>query len=186
LNETIAILVSPKGNNATATGRRGSEYKTIGAALKAMKSGRTRVYVCDDGTGYAEQLTLDATQDASLDGLSLHGGFECTNWTYDTTRRAKVSSPTGPALTLRGFANGTTIADFDLVAPAALPGTSSFGAIVDASMNVVLARVKVTAGAGGWGEGDDGAMGADATTDPTSRVQGICPASSGPDGRGLG
>src|SRR5579859_1949239 len=84
LNESLAIFVSPKGNDS-ASGKRGAELRTIGAALRASKAGPKRIYVCDDGTGYPESLLLDASttdaatdtaSSATIDGVSLYGGFD--------------------------------------------------------------------------------------------------------------
>jgi hypothetical protein len=189
LNEAIAIFVSPKGNDS-ASGKRGSELRTIGAALRASKTGPKRIYVCDDGTGYAESLVIDAASDAgsadaatanaATDGISLYGAFDCATWSYDTTKRAKVTSPSGPALVLRGLVAGVTLADFELTSPnATAMGTSSIAAIVDTSMHVVFERVKIAAGSGADGQpGIDGAKGDDgaAPSVPQQGAAAACPA----------
>ena len=125
-----------------------------------------RVYACDEGTGYLDALTIDAT----LDGTSLYGGFECTGWTYATTRRARVHPATGVALVVKGLTAGVTVEDFEFNAADAAVGASSIGAIVDTALNVVMRGVKVTAGKGGGGvDGVDGGRARMRRRGPTAR-----------------
>ncbi len=163
-NEKLALLVSPNGLDAVnATGERGKEFRTISAALAVIGSGIRRIYVCDDGRGYLDTIAIDATANAAVDGVSIYGGFDCA-WNYATTRRAKVNPPAGPALIVKGIVGSVKLADFELDgANATASGSSSIGAIVDTSMNVVLVRAKITSGTGADGapgvggvKGDDG------------------------------
>jgi hypothetical protein len=168
VNEEIALLVSSRGNDATATGKRGAEFKTIGAALRAAKMGPKRIYVCDDGMAYAETIALDATADAMLDGLAIYGGFDCAEWSYQAARRAKVNPLSGPALSVKGLTTGVRLVDLELASSnATMPGSSSIAVIADTSLNVVLERVKVTAG-----NGADGAPGGDGTKGPDALAAG--------------
>ena len=149
------------------------------AGLDEAKAALKRVYVCDDGTGYSEPVTLDATVDGSLDGLAIYGGFECMGWTYATTRRAKVATPAGSALVVRGLVAGFTLVDFELPAPSVtIAGTSSIAALIDTAMNVVLQRVRLASGNGANGQaGSAGLQGEDGAT-VTGQQQGtagICP-----------
>jgi hypothetical protein len=164
VNESIALLVSSRGNDVGATGKRGAEFKTIGAALRAAKTGPKRIYVCDDGAVYPEAITVDATIDAALDGIAIYGGFDCADWGYQSARRAKIAPASGPALMVKGAATGVTLVDLELAsANATSPGASSIAAVLDSSMNVVFQRLKITAGGGADGApGTDGAKGADA------------------------
>jgi hypothetical protein len=57
-------------------------FKTIGKALSVAKGFFKRTYACDDGTGYGDALTVDA----ALDGTTMYGGFECSGWSYATSR----------------------------------------------------------------------------------------------------
>src|SRR5689334_19362269 len=114
VNEEIALLVSSRGNDATATGKRGAEFKTIGAALRATKAGPKRIYVCDDGATYAETIALDVATDPALDGLSIYGGFDCADWSYQAARKAKVNPASGPALSIKGLTAGVHLVDLEL------------------------------------------------------------------------
>jgi hypothetical protein len=159
ISERYGVFVSPHGSDSTGAGTRMAPFKTIARASQTAKGDVMRVYACDDGTGYADALTIDAT----LDGISLFGGFECAAWTYAVTRRARVRPATGVALVVRGLTVGLTVEDFEFNAADAAIGGSSMGAIVDSAVNVVLRGVKVIAGKGGGGaDGAEGAKGADA------------------------
>ena len=139
------------------------------------------MYVCDDGTGYSEQITFDAMVDAAVDGLALYGGFECATWTYATTRRTKVAPPAGSALAVKGLTTGLTLADFELVAAnASAFGASSIGAVLDTAMNVVLQRVGIAAGSGGSGQAGSPGLPGDDGVAITAQQQGApatCPSS---------
>ncbi len=151
IDERFGVFVSPAGSDA-GSGTRGAPYKTIGKALAQAKILSKRVYVCDNGSGYAETITLGA----SLDGSALFGGFECSGWTYSTTRRAVVKSPVSSALKVDAISSGVRVEDFELdAADAQTAGESSVAVLVNASTSVVLARVKAVAG-----KGRDGAPGA--------------------------
>jgi hypothetical protein len=156
IDEAYGIFVSPQGSDTTGAGTRAAPYKTLAKALQRAKGNGNRVYACDEGTGYAEAVTIDAT----LDGMSLYGGFECAGWTYATTRRARVHPTSGVALTVQALTAGLTVEDVEFDAPDAPVGQSSIGAIVETSANVVLRRVKVASGKGGAGTGGvDGTAG---------------------------
>jgi hypothetical protein len=158
ISEKYGVFVSPQGNDATGAGTRTAPYKTLGKALQTAKGNGLRVYACDDGSGYTETVTFDA----ALDGVNWFGGFECSTWTYATTRRARVHPATGVPLTLKSLTIGTTIEDFQFDAANAAAGQSSFGVMADSAVNVVLRGVKVTAGKGGAGtDGADGVKGVD-------------------------
>src|SRR5260221_13036782 len=149
LNEKIALFVSPNGNDQTANaGQKSFAFKTIAAALAAVKAGPKRIYLCDDGRGYSEQLSIDAAADATLDGVALYGGFDCATWSYATTRRTKINAPpiavvppsgtppSSTALAVKGVVGGIKLADIELgVGNSILPGGSSIGVVVDTSTN---------------------------------------------------
>ena len=139
------VFVSPTGNDTTGRGRQGPAVQddrqgAPGCANAASK----RLYVCDNGTGYAEQVTVDA----AVDGVTAYGGFDCT-WTYAAANHAKVHPATGIPLTVKGITTGVTLENFEFdAADATAAGTSSIGAMVVSSMKVVLSGVKVVAGKG--------------------------------------
>jgi hypothetical protein len=152
ISEKYGIFVSPQGSDTTGIGTRTAPYKTLAKALQSAKGNVMRVYACDEGTGYPDALTIDAT----FDGMSLYGGFECAGWSYATTRRARVHPVSGVALTVKALTVGLTVEDFEFDAADAAMGESSIGGIVDSSANVVLRGLKIVAGKGGgrcegWG-----------------------------------
>src|SRR5260221_703286 len=51
------VFVSPAGNDTTGSGAKDMPFKTIGKGLQAAKAATKRLYVCDNGTGYGEQVT---------------------------------------------------------------------------------------------------------------------------------
>jgi hypothetical protein len=180
VNGDIALLVSSRASDGgTGTGKRGSEFKTIGAAIRAAQLGPKRIYICDDGVPYTEAIAIDAFTDPALDGISFYGGFDCADWTYSADKRARVTPPSGPALTLRKITSGVNLADLELVsADATASGTSSIAAIIDTAINVVFERVKITSGNGADGQaGGDGMRGDDGLA-VASKQQGfaaMCP-----------
>jgi hypothetical protein len=106
------------------------------------------------------------------DGSELFGGFDCDTWAYVSGSQTKINSATTTGLKATGLTAGLRVEDFDVTsADAAEKGGSSFGAFVSGSKNVVLRRVRLTAGKGGKGAdgtgiamtATTGAMGNDGT-----------------------
>ncbi len=157
VDDRFGVFVSPNGSDS-ASGTKALPFKTIARAL--TRANGKNVYVCA-GT-YAEQVTIDA----SLDGARMFGGFDCASWSYSAGMRPKVVPASGVALAVKALSTGATIEDMEFDAPdATTAGASSIGAIVDASMNVSLRRVKIAAGKGAPGQaGADGGKGADGTS----------------------
>src|SRR5258708_1527063 len=58
IDNRYGVFVSPTGNDTTGTGKKDAPFKTIGKGLAAATDGAKRIYVCDDGAGYAEQITI--------------------------------------------------------------------------------------------------------------------------------
>ncbi|HMJ56240.1 MAG TPA: hypothetical protein VK540_29435 [Polyangiaceae bacterium] len=173
VDEQYGLFVSPVGDDFTGSGTRIAPYATIGKALQAAVGQNLRVYACEDGNSYPEQLVVP-------DGAKLFGGFECYDWTYSAARRVVVHAPASPALAIHGASTGVLIEDVDIDAPDAVGlGTTSLGALIDGSSNVVLRRVTIAAGKGGEGAaGTNGAPGADAP-DVIAGLEGtagMCPA----------
>jgi hypothetical protein len=158
ISEKYGMFVSPQGSDATGVGTRSAPYKTLAKGLQAAKGNVMRVYACDEGTGYVDALTIDAT----LDGMSLYGGFECATWTYATTHRSRVHPASGTALTVKSLTTGLTVEAFEFDAADAATGASSIAAVVDTALNVALHEVRVVAGTGGAGaKGAEGGKGVD-------------------------
>jgi hypothetical protein len=126
----------------TGTGTKASPYKTIGEAIKA--AGSKLILVCD--TTYDERLTVTS-------GVKLYGGFACSDWSYETGKRAVVK-PTGKgtALEVTGVSASVLIEDMELAsADASAAGESSVAAAIATSSDVKLRRVKLVAGKGAAG-----------------------------------
>jgi hypothetical protein len=156
IHEKYGVFVSPLGDDVAGSGTRAAPFATFAKALQVAAAQSLRVYACDEGTGFAEQLDVP-------DGVKIFGGFECIDWTYATSRRAVVRAPASPALSVHQAATGVVIEDLEVNAPdASAPAASSVGAVIEGSANVVLRRMKIVAGKGGEGNGGaNGAMGLD-------------------------
>ena len=153
-NELGVFVSSDAGDDTAGDGTKEAPYKTItkGIAAAAGKN----VYVCVGTADYAEKISLDAASD----GIHIYGGFECSTWTYATTRSAQVLSPSNIALRIDGLKKGATIENVGFKAADATGAgadASSYGAFVTGSKGVVLTRVELLAGAGM--KGADGAPG---------------------------
>ncbi|MFO0567358.1 MAG: hypothetical protein U0263_16995 [Polyangiaceae bacterium] len=124
---------------ATGTGTKASPYKTIGEAV-ASASGKL-IVVCD--TTYDEQVKVTG-------GVKLYGGFSCTDWTYETGKRAVVKRTSkGAALEVSGVSASVVIEDMEFSsADGSAAGESSVAALVTSSSDVKLHRVKLAAGKG--------------------------------------
>jgi hypothetical protein len=92
-------------------------------------------------------------------GVAMFGGFDCTTWSWNANGRAKIASPTSPAMRAGAIALDTRVEGFDVVAPAGTPSaSSSIGFIAVNSPGVRFVHGSITAGAG-----FAGVAGADAT-----------------------
>jgi len=173
IDEKYGVFLSPLGNDVTGNGTRVAPFATFSKALQAASLQSLRVYACDQGTGFAEQLDVP-------DGAKIFGGFECIDWSYSTARRALVHAPANPALAIHDASIGVLIEDLEVDAPdTSAPAASSIGALIEASSNVVLRRMKIVAGKGGEGNGGaTGAKGLDAPDVTASQVGSAawCPA----------
>ena len=138
--DSFGIFVDAANGNDTNAGTKEAPVKTIGAALGKVGS-LTRVYVCE-GT-YLEDLLLDA----SHDGVSIYGGWKCSDWSYSggkpfvglTQLAAKLDSLTKPV----------TLSDLEFdAANGDTTNLTSTAMLVNASGNVTLERVKLKAGVG--------------------------------------
>jgi len=166
VSERYGVFVSPAGSDATGAGTRSAPFRTLNRALQAAKAETMRVFACDNGAGYIDPVTIDAT----LDGLALYGGFECTGWTLVANARTRVRPAAGPALTLVGLAAGVTIENFELQAADGAIGASSIAVQVHASLQVLFRNSRIAAGKGGAGQvGVHGGAGKDG--EPSGRDQ---------------
>ena len=159
IHERYGVFVSPAGSDSTGAGTRAAPYRTLARALQAAKFDTRRVYACDNGTGYADGVTLDAT----LDGMELFGGFNCATWMLNGVGRTQINATSGPALTARGLVVGVTFERFDFASANAETGASSIAVLLDTAANVILRKARIVAGRGGTGQagaaGDPGTDG---------------------------
>jgi hypothetical protein len=157
----LGVFVSSDAGDDSAAGTKEAPFKTIKRGIES--AGGKNVYVCVGTKDYKEETIKLNT---GTDGIHIYGGFECSTWTYATTRSAQVLSDSNIALRIDGLKKGAHIENVSFQAADAT-GTgvdaSSYGAFVTGSKGVVLTRVKLTAGAGAKGaDGEAGAKGADA------------------------
>jgi len=139
IDDGIGVFVDATGGNDTGLGTKASPYKTIGKAI-ASAGAKPRVYVCA-GT-YAEDVSL--TQASTV---SIFGGLQCGKWTYDGSLPTVGKSSL--ALHVDGVTKPIVLSDLAFVASAgANPGDSSIAALVNASTDVTLRRVKLRPAAG--------------------------------------
>ncbi len=158
VHDDHGVFVSPNGSDAAGCGTMASPCATVARGLTEAKTVGKRLYACGDGGTYAESLTVGA----SLDALTLFGGFRCGDWSYAPgVVRAQVK-PAGAqtalvvdgvtALEMRDFAfesgNATTA------------GASSIAGTVRGASGVVFVNSTFKAGDGAPGtDGIDGAPG---------------------------
>ncbi len=170
----VGVFASPRGTSR-GNGFRELPFATLTEALKQAKKTGRPVYACDEGTGYAEVLTIDE----KLDGVSLYGGYDCTTWTRRPGARTLVHAAAQTALKLSGLVSGIVIEAFEVqAANATAPAASSLAVIVDHSANVVFRDVRIQAGDGGDGApGTDGAKGDDGPTTGSAQLgtPALCP-----------
>jgi hypothetical protein len=144
IDEAYGVFVSPTGNDSE-DGTRAKPYRTLAKAFTEAVGTGKRVYACGDGGTFPETITIGA----SLDGLSVFGGFHCSDWSYDTAMKSKVASADATAWKVSELTKGLTVEDVEITAAdASTPGGSSIGMLVSGSDNVHLRRVKITAGKG--------------------------------------
>jgi hypothetical protein len=143
LDDRVGVFVSATGSD-TNPGTKAAPFATIGKALTSVGA-LTRVYVCE-GT-YAEDVAIAAP----VDGISIYGGFKCSDWTYSGNK------PTIGKSNLALKINGTTkpFAIQDVLVKAAdgtASSTSSIAALVaNATGAITFTRVNLTAGVGAVG-----------------------------------
>jgi hypothetical protein len=158
VSERYGVFVSPAGSDATGAGTRVAPFQTINRGLQAAKRETMRVFVCDNGTGFTDPITVDAT----LESLAVYGGFDCAQWTLVANARTRVHPPAGLALTVSGITTGVTFENLDLQGADAAIGASSIAVQVRSSLQVLFRNVRMTAGKGGAGSaGVDGVAGRD-------------------------
>ena len=171
IDERYGVFVSPTGNDATGNGTRAFPFQTILRGMKSAQGATSRVFVCDNGSGYAETIVAEPASDE----LALYGGFDCVKWAPSPYARSHVMPTTGPAMRVSRLTTGFIAENFDLRSVDAAPYASSIAVTIDNSVGVVFRRSCMTAGKGGAGKGGgSGAVGEDASP-PTLSQHGKAP-----------
>ncbi len=182
IDEQFGVFVSPRGNDS-GMGTKAAPYKTLAKALGAAHAAMNAVYACDDGSGFNEQLVIDAT----LDGVRLYGGFRCTDWSYSTARRAIVRAPSTTAVKINQLTTGVLIQDFSFrAADAMAKGDNSVGLFVSESHGVRLSRVTITAGMALGGESPVAITSPAGVGAPGNKGNDACQIAQGPPGATTG
>jgi hypothetical protein len=165
------VFVSAKdGDDSNGDGSRDKPFASIAAGLAAAKIDGKKVLACATGGAYAESIVVSA----DLDGASLHGGFDCDDWSHDAATKTVIESPTATAFAAHGLSLGLVLEDFEVrAADGTSAGEPSFALVAVGSQNVVLRRVALIAGNGADGAdgaaGDPGADGATAGADQNGK-----------------
>ena len=120
--------------------------KTLARAVSMAATSGLPVIACAET--YPEALTIP-------DGIRMYGYFDCSESTWKRrANRAKIVSPTIPAVLVQNSVRSAYFEGFDVIAPdapAAAPGSpaaSSYGMIIRHTKNFHIADVSITAGAG--------------------------------------
>jgi hypothetical protein len=156
VDELYGVFVAPTGSDATGRGTRAAPFRSIARGLQVAALGPKRLFVCDDGAGYAENVVVEPV----YDGLAMFGGFDCSRWIMSRYARTHVTPESGAALRISRLTAGFVVENFDLRSADGSQGSNSIAAKIDNSTGVVLRRSRIAAGRGGAGaDGLDGAAG---------------------------
>jgi hypothetical protein len=161
------MFVSPKGSDENDGTNPDFPMRTLQSALLRAKAAGVPVFACDDGRGFVEALTVDS----SVDGIEVHGGYDCATWIPRSNGRTTLWSPATTAVKVIGLAAGVLFEGFELRGDNAKVGASSIAIAVQASKGVVFRNVRVIAGNGGEGlPGLSGSKGEDGPPTDTAQL----------------
>ena len=147
--ESVAIFVSPSGNDANA-GTKALPVKTIGVGItKAAASAKSQILVA--GGTYNETVTMQS-------GISIYGGYNSTTWARASANVATIiGQTTAPfcAINASGVTNAT-IDRFTITGPNATGATSaisnsSYGIYSASISTATIKNCTITAGNGAAG-----------------------------------
>jgi len=145
IHEDYAIFVSPNGEDLNGEGTRSKPYKSFDYAMKEAHLAGKRLYACATAGAYDGAIAVESFND----GLEIYGGFDCTTWNYSAATKTKLTGPATGVVQISSLTKGVTMEDFDITAKDATgAGTPSLGLVASNSQNVVLRRLKITAGQG--------------------------------------
>ncbi len=182
-----AIFVSVAGAD-TNDGTMEHPLATLAKAALAAKSRNLPVRVCAGERPYLAPLVLDQT----LDGLEISGGFDCSDWSEDATKKPIIRSLDGarPALQISELRVGVTISNMTFEQPDATVsgGSSIAGILANNTGPIVLRNVTMVSGRGAPGAaGVDGQMGVDGVTIGVAGIGDAAPpGDAGQSGEDLG
>lgn len=150
------IWVSVEKGLDTNEGTQAAPVATLMRAIELAAGGPGRVYAC--GETWNETLIVPS-------GVSLHGGFDCTDgWTYSgATKKAMVAAPSAPSPIAATWVGGGSmkqafLTDFSIKSPDATgPGGSSIACFIRDELPLIMRRSECIAGNGA--DGADGAPG---------------------------
>lgn len=152
------VFVSASKGSEGADGSKNRPVRTIGEGIKLGAQNKALpVIVCAETFNEAVKL---------VDGVTLYGNYDCSNlddW-KPVAQRAKIVSPTSPAVLaenvmLPAVFSGFDVQGPDIVAPgvAGTPAISSFGMMIKGSANLTVSKATLRGG-----RGQDGVDGAEA------------------------
>jgi len=163
IDDEFGIFVAPSGTDGATCGSKAAPCKSVGQGMTRAKTTGKRLYACGDGGTYEESLSVGA----SLGGLTVYGGFHCSDWSYEPTAARSHVRPSdeSPALVASGV-NALDVRDFAFESrDASVPGGSSLAAQVVSSTGIVFRNSTFMAGNGA--AGTDGTAGSGGETVPT-------------------
>lgn len=138
VSDDRAVFVSPDGDDDND----GSQDAPLATLTKAVEVAADDKLVLVCSASYDEHVSI-AT------GARIYGGFKCADWSIDTARAVFKPETAGPALTVDTVIDEVVIDSLSFeVGDAAAAGESALTAIINASLNVTLRSVSLTAGEG--------------------------------------
>lgn len=152
VDDSVGVFVSPTGNDGNP-GTKLAPVKSISVGLGKTSAQRARLYICEGS--YAEDVSLDS----SHPGISIYGGWRCSDWTYSGNK--PLIGKSALAFRVDGQQRPIAIEDLSVQASPATAGSESSIAVrVNATSALLLVRDELVAG--------NGADGANGTTTPVN------------------
>ncbi len=140
--EAFGVFVDARAL-AGGDGSQERPFASLKVAISAAAARKKRVYAC-------EGLYREAVELAP--GVSMFGGFSCANGWAIGPGRAKIESPTSPAMRAVDIVQKTKVSDFDVFsADARAPSETSVALLAIHSPGLVIERSTIRAGRGANG-----------------------------------
>jgi hypothetical protein len=146
IGDADGVFVDSTNGHNGATGTKMDPLKKIQDGIAKAAMGLDRVFVC--AGNYDEHLTMSVA--ATTDGVGVYGGWDCTQWQYAAGNHVKVApTTTGYVVEVDNLTKGATFEDLELDAhDGVADGDSSIAVFANNSMNAVIKRATIVAGAG--------------------------------------